>query len=87
MKKDKITHFCAGIIVAVLVGLPAYLESMNLFSGLWPAIVGGLLAACIKEMCDDNTEGNNWDWRDFGTSAIGVAVVALFIVLLHYGRG
>ena len=87
MKKDKITHFCAGIIVAVLVGLPAYLESMNLFSGLWPAIVGGLLAAGIKEMCDDNTEGNNWDWRDFGTSAIGVAVVALFIVLLHYGRG
>ena len=87
MKKDKITHFCAGILVAVLVGLPAYLESMNLFSGLWPAIVGGLLAAGIKEMCDDNTEGNNWDWRDFGTSAIGVAVVALFIVLLHYGRG
>lgn len=87
MKKDKITHFCAGAMVAVLVGLPAYLESMNLFSGLWPAITAGLLAAGIKEMCDDNTEGNNWDWHDFAASAIGVAVVAVFIILLHFGKG
>ena len=87
MKKDKITHFCAGAMVAALVGLPAYLESSNLFSGLWPAITAGLLAAGIKEMCDDNTEGNNWDWHDFAASAIGVAVVVVFIILLHFGKG
>ena len=87
MKKDKITHFCAGVIVAALVGLPAYLESMNLFSGSWSAITAGLLAAGIKEMCDDNTEGNNWDWHDFAATAIGVAVVAVFIILLHFGKG
>ena len=87
MKKDKITHFCAGAMVAALVGLPAYLESMNLFSGFWPAIMAGLLAAGIKEMCDDNTEGNNWDWHDFGATALGVLVVVVFIILLHFGKG
>ena len=87
MKKDKITHFCAGIMVAAIVGVPAYLESMNLFSGLWPAIVSGLLAAGIKEMCDDNTDGNNWDWHDFAATALGVLVVVVFIILLHIGKG
>jgi hypothetical protein len=87
MKKDYITHFCAGAMVAALVGLPAYLESLNLFSGLWPAITSGLLAAGIKEMCDDNTDGNNWDWKDFGATAIGVLVVAVFIILLNFGKG
>lgn len=87
MKKDKITHFCAGVMVAALLGLPAYLESMNLFSGLWPAIVGGLLAAGIKEMCDYNTEGNNWDWRDFVATVLGVLAIVVFIICLHFGKG
>lgn len=87
MKKDKITHIFAGALVAALVGMPSYLESLNLFCGLWPSITAGLLAAGIKEMCDDNTPGNNWDWRDFGATAIGVAIVVVFIILLHFGRG
>lgn len=87
MKKDKITHFFAGALAAALVGMPSYLESLNLFCGLWPAITAGLLAAAVKEFCDDNTDGNNWDWKDFGASAIGVAIVVLFIILLHFGRG
>lgn len=85
--KDKKQHVLAGVLIALAVGLPAYLESMNLFSGLWPAIVGGLLAAGIKEMCDYNTNGNKWDWYDFGATALGVLVVAVFIILLHFGKG
>lgn len=50
-------------------------------------IKAGLLAAGIKEMCDDNTEGNNWDWHDFGATALGVLVVVVFIILLHFGKG
>ena len=53
------------------------------FIFLWPAITAGLLAAGIKEMCDDNTEGNNWDWHDFGATFLGVLVVVVFIIL-HY---
>lgn len=87
MKNDKVAHISVGIMVAALVGLPAYLESMNLFCGLWPAITGGVIAAAVKEFCDDNTDGNNWDWRDFGASLIGVLVVVVFIILLHFGKG
>ena len=87
MKQDKVKHFLAGVIVAAFVGIPAYLESLNLFSGLWPAITAGILAGAVKEFCDDNTDGNNWDWRDFGATCIGVAIVALFIVVLHFGKG
>ena len=49
--------------------------------------MAGLLAAGIKEMCDDNTPGNNWDWHDFGATALGVLVVVVFIILLHFGKG
>lgn len=87
MKKDKITHIFAGAMVAAIVGMPAYLESMNLFSGLWTAITSGLLAAGIKEMCDDSTPGNKWDSRDFAATMVGVAIVVVFIILLHFGKG
>ena len=87
MKKDKINHIFAGAMVAAFIGLPAYLESGNLFAGLWTAITGGIIAGVVKELCDDNTDGNNWDWHDLAATAIGVAIVAVFIILLHFGKG
>ena len=85
--KDKKYHVLAGLLVAALVGLPAYLESINLFAGLWAAITSGILLAGVKEYCDLRTDGNKWDWLDFGCTVIGAVVVALFIVGLHYGKG
>lgn len=87
MKNDKVIHFCAGIIIAAIIGLPVYFRSHNLFSCLWPAIVGVLIAACIKEWCDMRTEGNRWDWRDFGATILGVLVVVVFIIMNYIGRG
>ena len=92
MKKDKVIHFCAGAMVAILIGLPVYFESKNLFCGLWAAIFSGLIAAGTKELCDDNTPGNNWDTRDFLATMAGVAVVVVFIIVkyfidMHTGRG
>ena len=86
MKKDKLTHIFVGMMVAALVGLPTYLDSLNLFAGVWSAAWSGIIAAAVKELCDDNTDGNNWDWHDFGATAIGVAIVVVFIILLHFGR-
>ena len=80
-------HILAGLLIAAAVGLPAYLESVNLFAGLWSAIVSGIIAGGIKEWCDVHTEGNEWNWIDFGFTLIGVAIVALFITALHYGKG
>jgi len=84
---DKKYHVLAGLLVAALVGLPCYLESINLFAGLWSAIVSGILLAGCKEYCDMRAEGNKWDWLDFGCTVIGSVLVALLIVAMHYGKG
>lgn len=87
MMKDKKYHVLAGLLIAVAVGLPAYLESLNLFAGLWSAIVSGILLAGCKEYCDMRTEGNKWDWLDFGCTCLGAVIVAVFIVAMHFGKG
>ena len=85
--KDKKYHVLAGLLIAAAVGLPCYLESLNLFAGLWSALTGGIIAGGVKEYCDMRTEGNKWDWIDFAATCIGAVLVALFIVGLHYGKG
>lgn len=85
--KDKKYHVLAGLLVAALVGLPAYLESLNLFAGLWSALTSGIIAGGVKEYCDMRTEGNKWDLWDFLATCLGAVIVALFIILLHYGKG
>jgi hypothetical protein len=85
--KDKKYHVLVGVLVAALVGLPCYLESLNLFAGLWSALTSGIIAGGIKEYFDMRTDGNKWDWLDFGCTCLGAVLVALFIVGLHYGKG
>lgn len=80
-------HLCAGMAAALAVALPCYLSSNDLFVGLWASIVTAVLVGATKEWCDNNTEGNKWDWWDFAATCIGAVLVALFIVLLHYGKG
>jgi hypothetical protein len=87
MMKDKKYHVLAGLLIAAAVGLPCYLESINLFAGLWSALTSGIIAGGVKEYCDMRTEGNKWDWLDFGCTCLGAVIVALFIILLHYGKG
>lgn len=84
---DKKKHFLAGLLIAIAVGLPAYLESLNLFAGLWSALTGGLIAGGVKEWCDMRTDGNKFDLWDFLATCLGAVLVALFIILLHYGKG
>ena len=85
--RDKIKHIIAGLLIALVVGLPAYLESVNLFAGLWSAATGGLDDGGVKEWCDNNTEGGKWSWKDFAFTAIGVTVALLIILGLHFGKG
>ena len=84
---DKIKHIAAGILAAVIVALPAYLDSSNLFAGIWASLTVGAVAGTVKEWCDSNTDGNQFDWRDFACTVAGAAIVALFIVMLHYAKG
>ena len=84
---DKKKHFIAGLLVAAFVGLPCYLESLNLFAGLWTSLTSGIIAGGVKEYCDMRTEGNKFDLWDFFATCIGAVLVALFIVAMHYGKG
>ncbi len=86
MKKDKIIHFIAGLLIASAVGMPAYLENVDLFAGIWSAIVSTLIVAATKEWCD-YTYGNKWDWMDFVFTILGALFIVLVILGFHYGNG
>ena len=83
---DRMKHYVAGMLIALAVGLPCYLDSGSLFAGLWAAMMGGIVAGAVKEYTDNAHDGC-WDWIDLLCTATGALFAALFIVLLHYGKG
>lgn len=94
MKQDKKQHILCGIIAAIVVGFLTYLVSgeangYNVAAGVYAALAGGFVAACVKEWCDAeySLDPTSWDWKDIAATMLGAAVVALFIVGLHYGKG
>jgi hypothetical protein len=82
---DKINHIIAGVAAAIIVALPAYIESNNLFARLWVALWSGLLAGGIKEWSDYQHDCR-WDWYDFGCTMIGAVIVAIGLICLHFGH-
>lgn len=82
---DKVKHILAGLLIASVVGIPCYVSTYDLFAGLW-GCTAGIIAGAVKEWCD-YVYTRKWDWRDFLATCIGVVVVAVFIVLLHVGKG
>ncbi len=83
---DKKKHFIAGLAAAIVVALPVYLESVNLFAGLWSALTSGIIIGCCKEWLDYNASGK-WEWPELLCTIGGAAVVAVFIIMLHFGKG
>lgn len=78
--KDKIMHFCAGIIVAtVTVSVAAFWEHNK----LWLA-VGAIGSACTvgaaKELYDEVTGKGCSEWLDLIATAFGGLLVATIIV-------
>lgn len=85
MINDKMKHLMAGLAIAVVVALPCYFESGNLFAGLW-ATLAGVIVGLLKEWYDYQNDGR-FDWRDLGCTVLGVVMVCGFILLLHVGKG
>lgn len=83
---DKKKHFLAGLVTAIVVALPVYLECNDLFAGLWSAIVSGILIGVCKEWLDYNNSGR-WEWPELLCTIGGAAVVAVFIVMMHFAKG
>lgn len=93
MSNDKKYHVLAGLLT-FFVGLPCYqlaydpaTDTHYLAGAVWATIVSGILLAGCKEFCDMQTEGNKFDLWDFLATCLGAVLVALFIILLHYGKG
>lgn len=94
MKQDKKYHILMGVITAIVVGFLTYLVSgeaagYNVAAGIYAALSGGFVAAAVKEFCDAKyiLDPSKWDWKDITATMIGAAVVAVFIVLLHFAKG
>lgn len=83
---DKKYHILAGFLVAALVALPAYIDSGNLFVGIWSAVTSAAIAGCTKEFAD-NAHGYRFDGLDVLATLIGAIVVVLLILGLHFGKG
>lgn len=87
MKTDRINHFIAGALIASAVGMPAYLENVDLFAGIWSALVAVIIVAATKEWCDGEYTFNKWSWTDFVFTILGALLVVLIMLGFHYGKG
>jgi len=83
---DKIKHIAAGMGIALVIAMPVWLETNNLFAGLW-ACISGIIAGGVKEFTDNKHDGGRWDWTDFGFTAIGAVLAVAVIVLMHFAKG
>lgn len=84
--KDKIKHIFWGAFFAFIIGVPVYVDCNNLFAGLW-ACLAGVIAGGVKEWCDNRLKFNEWNWKDLGFTAVGVGIVMLFVLCMHFGKG
>lgn len=83
---DKLKHIAAGLGIALVIALPVWLETQNLFAGLWGCLAG-VIAGGVKECTDNKHDGGRWDWKDFGFTAIGAVLAMVVIVLMYFAKG
>lgn len=75
---DKVTHFLAGALVAVMAYLVACMagamQAASLAAGFGLSIVAGV----VKELLDER-----FDWKDLLATAIGGAAATIGLVILY----
>lgn len=75
---DKVTHFLAGALVAVMAYLVACMagatEAASLSIGLWLSIASGM----AKELLDERFE-----WKDLLATVIGGAAATIGLIILY----
>lgn len=75
---DKVTHFLAGALVAVVTYLVACMagatQAASLSVGFWLSIVAGM----AKELLDERFE-----WKDLLATAIGGAAATIGLIILY----
>ena len=75
---DKVTHFLAGALVAVMaylvVSMAGATQAASLATGFGLSIVAGV----VKELLDER-----FDWKDLLATAIGGSAATIGLVILY----
>ena len=72
--------------IALVIALPVWLETLNLFAGLW-ACIAGIIAGGVKEYTDNKHDGGRFDWKDFAATCIGAVLAMVVILMMHFAKG
>lgn len=75
---DKVTHFLAGALVAVMAYLVACMAGATQAASLAAGFGLSIVAGVVKELLDERFE-----WKDLLATAIGGAAVTVGLIILY----
>ena len=75
---DKVTHFLAGALVAVMAYLVACVSGATQAASLATGFGLSIVAGVVKELLDERFE-----WKDLLATAIGGAVATIVLIILY----
>ena len=75
---DKVTHFLAGALVAVMAYLVACMAGATQAASLAAGFGLSIVAGVVKELFDDH-----FDWKDLLATAIGGAAATVGRIVLY----
>lgn len=75
---DKVTHFLAGALVAVMAYLVARMAGATQAASLATGFGLSIVAGVVKELFDER-----FDWKDLLATAIGGAVATIGFIILY----
>lgn len=75
---DKVTHFLAGALVAVMAYLVACMTGATQAASLSVGLGLSIVAGVVKELLDERFE-----WKDLLATAIGGAAATVGLIILY----
>lgn len=75
---DKVTHFLAGALVAVMAYLVACMAGATQAASLSTGFGLSIVAGVVKELLDER-----FDWKDLLATAIGGAAATIGFIILY----
>lgn len=75
---DKVTHFLAGALVAVMAYLVACMAGATQAASIATGFGLSIVAGVVKELLDER-----FDWKDLLATAIGGSAATIGLVILY----
>lgn len=75
---DKVTHFLAGALVAVMACLVACMTGATQAASIATGFGLSIVAGVVKELLDER-----FDWKDLLATAIGGSAATIGLVILY----